>query len=268
MPDNRVNFAAIDLDEPDFEAARLMQKLIPGPSFIERSRSGNAHVWVFFEESIEAWVPMGILRETCVAAEKPSVEVFPKNWDFERVQYGNYINLPYHGDRRPIVDYDPERSSDWSGQWAEYTLEGFLDAAESSKIDPRDWRKRASLMQITDPATTRREGKEFGTQDNLHMCAEYIVANAESNPLVYGHQSNTMFLLAKQFSNCRLYDHDETLEFMRYVNGHADPGLPDQEVQRILRNAEEKQYTSTGCDDPVVAPYVHPDCPIAHPRRS
>jgi len=257
MADSRVNFAAIDLDEPDFETAFTMARLIPGAAFVERSRSGNAHVWVFFSESIEAWVPMGVLREICFAMDKKDVEVFPKNPDFARVQFGNYINLPYHGSERPILSE--------KGTW-DYPLEKFLLAAELNLNDPREWRKRAAMLQLVDPATKRRDGAEFGTQTTLHMCAEHIVANAVTNPLVYGHQSNTMFLLAKQFSNCALYDHDETLEYMRYVNEHADPGLPDSEILRILRNAEEKQYTSTGCDDPVVAPYIHPDCPIANPR--
>jgi hypothetical protein len=257
-PDNHVRFAAIDLDEPDFETARFMQNFIPGSSFIERTRSGNVHVWVFFESPCPAWVAMGILRDVCVAAEKPDTEVFPKNWDFARVKLGNYINLPYHGRERPVLT--PHNT--------EYDLHEFISAASTSLNDPRVWEKRADMMQLTDPAQRKGDRAEFGQQDNLHMCAEHIIANAESNPLVYGHQSNTMFLLAKQLSNWRLCDHDEALAFMRDVNRYADPGLPDAEIQRILRNAEEKQYTSTGCDDPIVAPYIHPDCPIANPRRS
>lgn len=256
-PDNKVHFAAIDLDEPDFETAFEMVKLIPGPAFVERSRSGNAHIWVFFSEPVEAWVPMGVLREVCKAVGKPHVEVFPKNHDFAKVKFGNYINLSYHGDERPVLYENGDPRS----------LVDFLTVAEHNKNDPRKWHQRAAFLLVQDPS--QREGKsaEFGTQDSLHMCAEHVIANAESNPLVYGHQSNTMFMLAKCLSNWRLCDHDEALAFMRDVNEHADPGLPDAEVLRILRNAETKQYTSTGCDDPVVAPYIHPDCPIANPRR-
>jgi hypothetical protein len=79
-----------------------MQEYIPGTSFIERSRSGNAHVWVFFSEPLEAWVAMGILKEATSGGGKQHVEVFPKNHDFAKVKLGNYINLPYHGSDRPI----------------------------------------------------------------------------------------------------------------------------------------------------------------------
>jgi hypothetical protein len=150
--------------------------------------------------------------------------------------------------------------------WSYLTLEMFLDEAEGTLNSPRKWEQRADLLLVQDPATRKSSGKEFGEQDNLHMCAEHVIANAETNPLVYGHQSNTMFMLAKCLSNWRLCDHEEALGFMLDVNKHADPGLPEQEVRRILNNAETKQYTSTGCDDPVVAPYAHPDCPIANPR--
>lgn len=260
MPDNTVRFAAIDIDKPDFDLAKEMQRFIPGASWIERTRSGNAHVWVFFDGSVAAWVAMGVLKEVCTAAGEPHTEVFPKNHDFARVELGNYINLPYHGENRPILHGE-------SSNTVTYKLEAWLDLAEASLNSPRAWERRADMLMIEDPATRRGSGTPFGEQANLHMCASYIIEHAEDNPLTYGHQSNTMFLLAKQLTNWRLCDHDEALEFMRYVNKHANPGLPDAEVQRILRNAEEKQYTSLGCDDPVVAPYVHPNCPIAHPRR-
>ena len=161
-PDNTVTFAAIDLDEPDFEAARQMQKYIPGTSFIERSRSGNAHVWVFFSAPIEAWVPMGILKMATEAAGKSHVEVFPKNHDFAMVKLGNYINLPYHGDDRPVlVDGD------------EYALDEFLQEAEQSLNDPAEWIKKARWLQIVKPKP-RNEGN-FGTQPHLHLCAAHII---------------------------------------------------------------------------------------------
>jgi hypothetical protein len=274
MPDNRVLFAAIDLDEADFEAARTMQKMIPGPSFIERSRSGNAHVWCFFEEPVEAWVAMGVLREVCIAAEKPKIEVFPKNHDFAKVSLGNYINLPYYGHTRPIIASSWEDTSEgWDPMGVEveceWPLEIFLNDAEAHKNSPRKWRQRAALYQITDPAHHKPSGDSvpFGEQSTLHCCAEYIVANAESNPLQKGGRTDTLFALAKQFSNCSLYSHDETLEYMRYVNRYAEPPVADSELRRMLRNVEAHEYTSTGCDATNVLPYADPDCPIAYPRR-
>jgi hypothetical protein len=259
--DSTVKFAAIDLDEPDFDAAREMQKYIPGTSWIERSRSGNAHVWVFFSEPVEAWVPMGILKEATLAAGKTHVEVFPKNHDFTKVKLGNYINLPFHGNERPILHFDED------GDDFPYDPELFIADAEASLNEPSKWRDKARWLMI-DPPSERERRAEFGTQPNLHMCAEYIIEHAEDNPITPGHRSATYFALAKQLTNWSQVDHEETLAIMRSVNEAAGTdSIPDSELRRILGNAERGQFTSTGCDDPLVTPFCHPECPIAYPRR-
>jgi hypothetical protein len=277
-PDNTVMFAAIDLDEPDFKAAREMQDYIPGASFVERSKSGNAHVWVFFSSPCPAWLAMGMLREACLAAGKNHVEVFPKNHDFSLVKFGNWINLPYHGDQRPILRAEPNDLCEAEESWHpdlqaaadrerwEYTLEDFIEAAEATKNDPAEWQKRANYLLIT-PPEERETNAEFGNAKTLHICAQHVIENAESNPVVTGHRAIVYFNLAKALTNWNQVDSDEALDFMRDVNSASPDSIPDSELRRILGNAERGQFTSTGCDDPLFAPYAHPDCAIAHPRR-
>jgi hypothetical protein len=67
-------------------------------------------------------------------------------------------------------------------------------------------------------------------------------------------------------TNWRECDHDEALMLMRSVNECSPDRIADTELRRILGNAERGQFTSTGCDDPLFAPYAHPSCPIANPR--
>ena len=256
-PDNTVTFAAIDLDEPDFDAAREMQRYIPGSSFIERSRSGNAHVWVFFASPIEAWVPMALLKMATEAVGKDHVEIFPKNHDFQMVVFGNYINLPFHGDSRPIL------SSSLDADAPAPTLEQFLHEAEANLNDPENWRKKARWLNIVAPKP-RNEGN-FGEAPSLHICAANIIDNGL--PIGEGNRNGVFFMLAKCLSNWREVNHEEALMMMRSVNDESPDPLPDSEIRRILANAERGQYTSTGCDDPLVLPYAHPKCPIAYPRR-
>jgi hypothetical protein len=269
MTDGRVNFAAIDLDAPDFDLARSFQEWIPGASFIERSRSGNAHVWVFFREPCEAWVAVGLLKYAIHAAGAENVEVFPKQTSFDRVRLGNYINLPYHGSDRPIL----ERRNDESET---YALKDFLLIAEETLNDPTAWRKRATWLMVDDPATKTSTGEAaaFGEQRTPHMCAQYVIDGALSGerPILKGARSVVYFNLAKQLANCSLWTPQEVIETLRIVRTKSDsatgqPFKPDAELARYVRNAYEKQYTSTGCDDPVFGPYAHPDCPIANPRR-
>jgi len=251
-PDNTVRFAAIDLDEPDFEAAETMSKSLPGTSWVERSRSGNAHVWVFFNNPLEAWIPMGILREATKAAGKEHVEVFPKNWDFSRVTYGNYINLPFHGDTRPIL---------WGAE--PYPLERFVNDAGQMANDPAEWRKRSAWLLIS-PPDEDRERSDFGKQPNLHICGEHILENCEESPVVEGHRAAVYFALSKMLLNWELCDYDEALTYLNIVNDASPDPVSGAELRRILGNAERGEYTSTGCDDPLVVGYAHPDCLIAN----
>lgn len=265
-PDNTVLFAAIDLDEPDFNAAREMQTYLPGTSWVEMSRSGNAHVWVFFSAPLEAWVAMGVLKEATMAAGKDHVEVFPKNHDFGKIKLGNYINLPWAGWRRPIQMQNAESEADWYSLEDPSELGQFLDDAEASRNDPDEWRKKARWLLIS-PPEERERTQEFGTQRNLHICAEHIISG-EAGPITEGHRSVVYFSLAKQLTNWEAVDHDEVVEILRSVNDASAPdSIPDSELLRIIGNAERGQFTSTGCDDPLFAPYAHPECPISNPRR-
>lgn len=257
-PDNTVMFAAIDLDEPDFEAAREMQGYLPGSSFIEVSRSGNAHVWAFFKAPIEAWIPMGVMKEATLAAGKPHVEVFPKNHDFSRVKLGNYINLPYHGEKRPVL-------AQQSDDTCPYSLSEFLDVAYETANDPKDWQNAAMWLQLSDPGQRERT-QEFGSRKNLHICGEHIMAQAADNPITEGHRAAVYFALSKMLTNWEQCDHDEAMMFLRSVNDQSPDPVPDSELSRILGNAERGGFTSTGCDDPLVVAFADPSCPIAHPR--
>lgn len=275
MDDATLTFAAIDLDEPDFEAAREMQELLPGPSFIERSRSGNAHVWVFFSEPAEAWAVRGILKETTLAAGKAAVEVFPKQDRLfpdlrseHRPELGNYINLPYHGDDRPIIASSWEDHSDgWdpTGRTmeCEWPLDAFLCDALATLNDARSWKRRADFLQLSPPDEHAHERSDFGQQEVLHMCAEHIIANRESNPILDGHRNVVYFSLAKMLLNYKYFDDDEAWYFLKLVADSSPDATSDYELRRIFNNARMKGMTSTGCSDPLMSPYVHPDCPIA-----
>lgn len=254
--DGTVMFAAIDLDEPDFDAAREMQEFIPGVSWLESSRSGNAHVWVFFETPCQAWVARGILKEAIIAAGKAGVEVFPKQDKLLEGMFGNYINLPFHGSERPIL-----RSSLDLPDTPSPTLQEFVYEAIRLLNKPRDWEKRCQWLQIVAPEK-REQTAEFGTQKQLHICAEHIIANRESNPVVEGHRSVVYFSLAKMLLNYEAMDEDEAWHMMSVVNAASPDETDERELRRIFENAK-RGFTSTGCDDPLMSPYVHPDCPIA-----
>src|SRR3954471_3657554 len=92
MDDGTVRFCAIDLDRQDPDTAWALADRLPGPAYVERTRSGNYHVWSFFDEPIQAWVARFIMRKTLEAARQENVEVFPKTDSLRPGMLGNYIN--------------------------------------------------------------------------------------------------------------------------------------------------------------------------------
>jgi hypothetical protein len=249
---DEVNFAAIDLDEPNFELARTMQKLIPGESFIERSRSGNAHIWVFFTTAAPAWAVRAVLKGATEAVGRRDVEIFPKQDSLREGMVGNYINLPYHGLARPILDSDDNVMA----------VEDFVQAATEARQDPDGWVRRARALGAV-PPQDRVKSSEFGESPVLHSCAEHIIKNRETNPLTPGHRAVVLFNLARQLLNYRDMTVDEARHWVHEVNKCGQKPMTDNEVDRQFENALAGKYTSTGCDDPVMAPYVSPECPIA-----
>lgn len=257
--DETVMFAAIDLDEPNFELAVVFAGDLPGVQWIESSRSGNAHVWTFFDEPLECWAAKAVLRAACVLNGRPDVEVFPKQDGLREGMVGNYINLPFFGDERPIL----HRSGDEPDFTPPgYALSAFLDEAEEERSSAEEWRRRARALGAS-PERKAQSGEVFGERNGLHPCAQYIFDNRNTNPIQVGHRAVVLFALAKMYANCRHYDEAETFDFVNAVNEAGEQPVPEAEVQRFVANAYRGEFTSTGCDDPLMADYVSPQCGIA-----
>lgn len=253
--DGTVRFAAIDLDKPDFDAARLMERLLPGRTWLERSRSGNAHVWAFFAAPCEAWVARGLMRAATEAAGERGTEVFPKRDQLMPGMLGNYINLPYHGSERPMIDTEGRP----------FAVDWFLPLALEGRIDPEEWRRKAISMGLTSPEDRVRTA-EYGQRATAHVCLAHIFQHAEDTPIVSGHRNVVYFNVAKMLLNWAALSDEDAWEHLVDLESRSPDRIPPQELRRIFENARRGQYTSTGCDDPLMAPFVSPDCAVAHGR--
>lgn len=265
--DDTVTFAAIDIDEPDFplalEVAQTMPDAVP---WIEQSRSGNFHVFVFFDEPLEAYYARAVLRGVIIACGRPDLEIFPKQDGLPREgMIGNYISAPWHGHSRPIVSWLPDAKDEEGHPWP------IID----SEPEPREWMLEA-LKEKTSAEAWRRRGRalggrprsemrseEFGTRNSLHRCASYIFEHRHDNPLVPGHRATVLFNLAKMYGNCRHYSEEEAVRFIQAVNEAGTDPIPEREVRRFVGNAFSGGFTSTGCSEGAMAPYVSPECNIA-----
>ena len=71
IPGGVCRFAAVDVDTPDIQIAKHAQKAPPQPNYLERSRSGNHHIWMFFKTEVSAKTLEQLCRETitCIKRE-------------------------------------------------------------------------------------------------------------------------------------------------------------------------------------------------------
>jgi hypothetical protein len=251
-------FGAIDLDEPNFEFARTLQEYLPRPTWLERSRSGNAHVWAFFSDPAPAWAVRGVFKAALEAHNRADVEVFPKQDRLKPGMVGNYINLPYHGNDRPMLGRDEREQGNF-----DIPFEAFLYAALENRQSADSWVRRARALGAT-PPEEREDSAEFGAREHLHECALYVYENRYSNPVMPGNRHDVLFAVAKQFLNWRAMGHDRARQLVQEIIAASPQPADSREVDRIVDTVIQHGYTSTGCDEPNVRAYVRPDCPIAH----
>ncbi len=116
------------------------------PACLERSRSGNgAHVWVFFEEPLEAAAARrlgtGLLRETMALRAEVDLtsydRLFPSQDFVPAKGFGNLIALPLQGRSRKqgnAVFLDPSSMEPWPDQWTFLASIRRLPAGDAKSI--------------------------------------------------------------------------------------------------------------------------------------
>lgn len=250
--DGTVEFAAVDLDLPDLDGIKMIQSCLPAPSWIEKSRSGNYHLWVFFDGPCPAWVARGLMREACRVSGYPRAEVFPKQDRLRpNAPLGNYINIPWHGDERPVF-------GDFTALGVGVVTPQDVLAAPRAQVEV--WTRRVEWLGITEPGTEKVSGD--GSTTILHPCAAKIIRERETNPVRDGHRNVVFFNLAKQLNAWSAINDDEAWHYLTLVNDASEPPLPETTLRNIFNNVRRGGFRSTGCDDPVFAPYADAECPV------
>lgn len=158
--DNRVNFAAIDIDVYDPEAREkknlthedVALALQDTPLIVTRSKSNGVHVWLFSSEGVSARLATDYLEAQAAALGVAGTEVFPKQTErATKEDVGNWINLPYFGGERTAVIPVKEGSVT---SYTEPGIDDFLAIAEQvADTVTDDW-----LIENTKLPDNQRDG--------------------------------------------------------------------------------------------------------------
>lgn len=135
-------WGAVDIDDYSVDHMAVVARLasLKVPALVCRTKSGGAHVYLFFSEPIPASVVMPKLRELSAALGYGGSEVFPKQTEVvsEQRGFGNWLNMPYYGgDQTKSYCYGPNGRG--------LSTEQFVAAAERSRLSPPQFQK----MQLT-----------------------------------------------------------------------------------------------------------------------
>jgi intein/homing endonuclease len=110
LDDGSCNFAAVDIDEKNFEQAKSIRQAcfeLDIPVYIAESKSKGYHCYLFGDHMIARDIRYILL--TLLERLKIKAEVFPKQDKLDEViKYGNYINLPCFGTTRQFQTGDQQ----------------------------------------------------------------------------------------------------------------------------------------------------------------
>jgi len=134
--DGTVMWAALDIDSYGANVCATMNQFIKEhglPFIVVRSKSGGAHVYVFFTEKIKASEVVKKLKAFAQAMGFDGTEIFPKQIKLEEDQYGNWLNMPYF-QADFTVRYAFSRDGD------QLDLDEFLELAKRSSLSRKQFR--------------------------------------------------------------------------------------------------------------------------------
>ena len=98
--ENKCRWGCIDIDIYNLDHKQLLQKIkeLKFPLITFRSKSGGAHLFIFADKFIPAFLMKDKLEQMATALGYEGSEVFPKQTELlaERGDVGNFLNLPYH----------------------------------------------------------------------------------------------------------------------------------------------------------------------------
>lgn len=233
--DNTVLFGAIDVDiYKGLDHVQIERKInsLGLPLVVCRSKSGGAHLYVFFKEPAKASNVIAQLNEWASVLGFGGSEIFPKQKErLSPNDIGNWINLPYFGGNlSPRFAY---------GDGKKLTLEEFVDFAEKKSIFPSQFK----AIDVTIFETPPPELEELYRGAPPCMCraaAEGGFAEGTRNDSMF----NTGVFCRKKFP-------DDWQEKLREFNQKlCKPPLDDFNIERLIGSLDKKETYEMRCNGP------------------
>lgn len=221
------SWGAIDIDTYplDLHALEEQVKSFGFPFVILRSKSGGAHITVYFKNMEPCTKVRSKLTEIAYILGLGEREIYPKQVKLANEKdVGNWLNMPYFG----CTSTETERYAIINGQPA--SVEDFLDFAEKIQLDDID-------------------GLVIPSADGILLDGPPCLQKMIQNKAGPGERNNVLFNLGVY---ARLkYESSWEQEIENFNRNVIDPPLSHREVGAIVKSLEKKNYAYT-CNNPPI----------------
>jgi hypothetical protein len=224
--DGTVYWGAIDVDvyPVDFEGLQEKINNLKLPLLMCKSKSGGAHIYLFFNEAVNAALVRGKLMSIASALGYPRVEIYPKQVRLASTRdIGNWLNMPYFNAEKT------QRYGMLDGKTAMGVKE-FLTKAEDMRINADD------LNAIKTGTEAFSDGPP---------CLQALAAASFPS----GSRNNGLFAIAVYARNKFPDGWEKEVEDANQK--YMQPPLSGREVLMVNRSAGKKTYAYNCSQNPI-----------------
>lgn len=260
MDDGTCWFGCIDVDDYNIELDAWVAKIktLGLPLILCRTKSGGAHLFIFFAKPVPAGLLASKLRDWVDAfGLDPRTEVFPKQDKLEdHNEHGSWINMPYFGGNRTTRYAMGKRGLSPEEFLAYVERETVPDAAALRALEPAARLRRGNQSGSAAVATARGQGEdapppppEAPPHELLPEAPPCLLTLAEEK-FPEGSRNNGLFNLAVYAR--KAYPEGKWQPLVLRMNQElmANP-LPENEALTIIRSVEKKKYGYKCKDQPI-----------------
>lgn len=235
--DNLCRWGAIDIDDYSLEIPLLVKRIEEHglPVITCRTKSGGAHLYLFFTEPTRASLVRNKLQEIASILGFGSCEIFPKQTELAEGDIGNWLNMPY-------FNAEETMRYGYSVTGEALELDEFLDLVATRQI---------KVEAVHVKKKTHKKNEDF---DGAPPCLEILGADKIQKGTRNKGLYNMGVYLKKRFPEDW---HDRLVIFNdRYVS----PPLASIEVKTIAQSLRNKNYFYTCKDSPICDHCDQPTC--------
>ena len=218
-------WGAIDIDVDTVDQKNLYSKIKSRniPLNVCRSKSGGAHLYVFFKEQQAASVVQGLLRKWAALLGYPkSTEIFPKQVKSTAENIGNWLNLPYFSAANTMRYAVRENGS--------IDIDEFMSSiVYYNGYQPINENLTSDLIQI----------------DLMPPCLKIITQEG----LEEGYRNRGLFNFGIFYKKSSPNNWQDKLHY--HNQNYVSPSLPRHEVETIIKSIDARQYQYTCSEEPI-----------------